>query len=237
MCAPHPIDPATANIRPPALAPIETAVPPEEEATTEHTEDALAALADEMHAKCEELFGGARLGQWAAALLIDSYADRIERALGIQPKPKTDRRTDGQTAGPADGGNALDACGYRVLKDEPFVFDMALETPFEGAGIRAMLSTYEDREHYGSVFVRNARGLGWDIGVFFHDMGRFVAKKLLRTLAIEVRKAYCHRGQKIRKRAIARAIARRQAAETAGPSDRQTLRPSDRPTAVEAAHA
>ena len=207
MCAPHPIDPAN------LLAPIETAVPPgwEEDSNTEtrrlgDTEDALAALADEMHAKSEELFGGARLGQRAAAMLIDSYADRIERALGIQPMPKG--------AGAPDG-NALDACGYRVLKDEPFVFDMALETPFEGAGIRAMLSTYEDRQHYGSVFVHNARGLGWDIGVFYHDMGRSVAKRLLRTLAIEVSRAYCHRGQKIRKRAIARAIARRQAEEAA----------------------
>ena len=218
MCAPHPIDPATAKIRPPALAPIETAVPPEEEATTEHTEhteNALAALADEMHAKCEELFGGARLGQWAAALLIDSYADRIERALGIQPKPKTDKPTDGQTAGPADGGNALDACGYRVEEDTPAGrFAFTLETPFEGASIQAGMAPRGDYGRYWAVTVRvlNNRGLGWYVRAEFEDMSRHVAKRLLRSLALEMRKAYCQRGKKIRKRAIARAIARKEAA-------------------------
>lgn len=77
MCAPHPI-PANATYYTPRAA--------------------LAVLADEMHDKCEELFGGARLGQWSAALLIDSYADRIERALGIQPLPKSD--VDAVTANP-----------------------------------------------------------------------------------------------------------------------------------------
>ena len=209
MCAPHPIDPATANIRPPAPAPIETAVP-EEDSNTEtqrHGDAELAALADEMHAKCEELFGGARLGQWAAALLIDSYADRIERALGIQPKPRS--------AGPADGGNALDACGYRVEHDElSGHFAFSLETPFEGATIQAGMAPAGDTYRRWDCCVRvlNCRGQGWTVRAEFHDMGCHVAKRLLRTLAIEVRRAYCHRGQKIRKRSIARAIARKEAA-------------------------
>ena len=85
MCAPHPIDPSH------LLAPIETAVPPEAETSnteTQRRKDAeLAALADEMHRKCQELMGGLKLGPGAAGLLVDAWADRIERALGIQPEP------------------------------------------------------------------------------------------------------------------------------------------------------
>ena len=162
-----------------------------------------------MHAKCVELFGGARLGQWAAAMLIDSYADRIERALGIQPVPKG--------AGAPDR-NALGHCGYRVEEDEVGgVFAFGLETPFEGAGVSAGM---EPRGVPGHVWgftcaVHNCRGLGWTVCGEFRDMGRHVAKKLLVTLALEMRKAYTNRGQKIRKRAIARAAARRQAEEGA----------------------
>ena len=206
MCAPHPIDPAH------LLAPIETAVPPEEEATTEHTEhteDALAALAEEMHEKCVELFGGARLGQWAAAMLIDSYADRIERALGIQPVPKV--------AGAPDG-NALDACGYRVEEDAPAGrFAFTLETPYEGATIRAGMAPRGDSGRFWAATVRvlNCRGQGWYVRAVFEDCGRHVAKSLLRHLALEMRRLYCHRNQKVRQRAIARAIARRGAEEAA----------------------
>lgn len=204
MCAPHPIDPAN------LLAPIPTAVPPEYE-TQSHgdAEDALAALADEMHAKCVELFGGARLGQWAAAMLIDSYADRIERALGIQPMPKG--------AGAPDG-NALDACGYRVEEDAPAGrFAFALGTPYEGASIQAGMAPRGDFGRFWAVTVRvlNCRGQGWSVRAEFEDMSRHVAKKLLRSLALEMRKAYCRRGQKGRQRAIARAIARRGAEEAA----------------------
>lgn len=180
------------------------------EATTEHaehTEDraALAALADEMHAKCESLFGGARLGQWAAALLVDSYADRIERALGIQPAPRGAR--------PPEGGNALAHSGLRVKEDAPggrHAFE--LSTPYEGASIEAAMGPHESgRDWTFCCRVRNNRGIGWTASGQFSNCGRHVAKKLLTTLALELRRAYTHRGQKIRKRAIARAIARREA--------------------------
>lgn len=59
----------------------------------------LAALADEMHAKCEELMGR-NIGAGAAGLLVDAWADRIDRALGIEPMPKAETtRSHGDTEG------------------------------------------------------------------------------------------------------------------------------------------
>ena len=108
-------------------------------------------------------------------------------------------------------GAALKAMGYRVLEDDATAFAMTLETPFEGADIHAILAPCE-RNHYGLVAVKNTRGIGWCMKVEFVDMGRSVAKKLLRSLAIETRRAYNHRGLKIRRRAIARAIAKKEGA-------------------------
>ena len=164
MCAPHPIDPRTANIRPPALAPIETAVPPE----------------------------------WSDGQTV---------------KP-----SDGQTDRPTDGGNALDACGYRVEEDAAGGrFAFSLETPYEGASIQAGMGP---RGGSGRVWsyccgVLNNRGIGWSATGELRDTSRWVAKKLLVALALDMRRQYCHRSQKIRKRSIARAIARRQAEEAA----------------------
>lgn len=109
---------------------------------------------------------------------------------------------------------ALAAMGYRVEEDGPGRFAFTLETPFEGASVRAEMSG-NGRDWAGDVRIVNCRGTGWIAAYGFRDMGRYVAKGLLRHIAIEVRRAYCHRGQMIRKRAIARAIARREAKEAA----------------------
>lgn len=115
-------------------------------------------------------------------------------------------------AGAQDASPALVVIGYRVAEDSPGRYAFSLETPFEGASIRAEMSG-NGRDWAGDVRILNNRGTGWISTYGFRDMGRFVAKRLLRTIAIEVRRQYCHRGQKIRKRAQARAAARALLAE------------------------
>ena len=157
MCAPHPIDPAN------LLAPIETAVPPEEE----------------------------------------DFSNTETQRHG----------------GPEEGGmSALDACGYRVEEDAAGGrFAISLETPYEGASIQAGMAPRGDSGRFWAATVRvlNCRGLGWSVRAEFEDTPRWVAKQLLVTLALDMRRQYCHRGQKVRRRSIARAIARRQAEEAA----------------------
>ena len=105
---------------------------------------------------------------------------------------------------------ALEHCGYRGEDEEDSGFSMTLETPYEGAEIRAEMrpSDGSGREWRFGVAVYNSRGVGWDMGGIFLDTGRYVAKTILRSLALEMRRVYCHRGQKVRRRAIARAKAR-----------------------------
>ncbi len=173
MCAPHPIDPRTANIRPPALAPIETAVPPEEETGSQDSQDS--------------------------------------------QEPAANPGNPGNPGNPVESA-ALRAMGYRVEEDAAGGrFAFSLETPYEGATIQAGMGP---RGGSGRVWsyccgVLNNRGIGWSATGELRDTSRWVAKKLLVALALEMRKQYCHRSQKIRKRSIARAIARRQAEEAA----------------------
>lgn len=109
---------------------------------------------------------------------------------------------------------ALEHCGYEVSADKPGgKFAISLSTPFEGASVMAEMrpaGEYE-RDWKFAVAVENNRGVGWSAGGVFCDCGRFFAKSMLRSMALEMRRAYCHRGQKIRKRAIARAKAKAEA--------------------------
>ena len=142
-----------------------------------------------------------------------------ERAAALAPiPPAVPPEYETQSHGDTEGSPAHDACGYRVEHDEPSGhFAFSLETPYEGATIQAGMApaggTY--RRWDGCVRVLNCRGQGWTVRSEFHDCGRHVAKRLLRSLALDMRKAYCRRGQKGRQRAIARAIARREAEEAA----------------------
>lgn len=112
-------------------------------------------------------------------------------------------------------GGALKHCGYEAEEYENGDFIMGLTTPYEGATIHAQLfrTGVSRREWEFSCRVENNRGIGWHITGNFEDCGRNVAKAMLRSQALELRRLYCHRGQKIRKRAIARAKAAEQAAE------------------------
>ena len=276
MCANRPItdeERRAVYATPPALAPIETAVPPEyetqshgdtegaPEATTEHTEDTEPAApdyyvtpdfardkpVDPAAPEMKEVPGFLpRLERCFRALLVNytirnsgasDAADRlinegielsgvIERLVkgGVYytpdavlqnppfaPETETQRRKDAEPE-----STALADMGFRVLEDRPRSYAFSIDTPFEGARVFAQLLTTADREHAAYVAVLNARGLGWHMDVAFHDMGRWVAKSLIRNLAIETRSEYCHRSQKSHKRAVARAIARREAMKEAG---------------------
>ena len=108
---------------------------------------------------------------------------------------------------------ALEHCGYKAEDFPNAVCIIGLTTPYEGATIEAVM--FRDggsgRDWLFGCHVRNNRGTGWRITGDFLDCGRFVAKSMLRSMALEMRRAYCHRGQKIRKRAIARANAKAEA--------------------------
>ena len=111
---------------------------------------------------------------------------------------------------------ALQHCGYEARDTEDGGFEMKLTTPYEGATIEASLVqnhmffkwASKGREWGFVCRVKNNRGTGWDINGTFYDCGRYVAKSMLRSMALELRRAYCHRGQKCHKRAIARAKAK-----------------------------
>lgn len=108
---------------------------------------------------------------------------------------------------------ALRHCGYEAEESEDGTFTMRLTTPYEGGTIEAVMfsKSVSGREWALNCHVRNNRGIGWQIGGRFYDCGRYVAKSMLCSMALELRRAYCHRGQKIRKRAIARAKAKAEA--------------------------
>lgn len=93
---------------------------------------------------------------------------------------------------------------------------MGLTTPYEGATIKALLFRRDTSGRYWKFRcqVENNRGTGWKIDGSFYDCGRYVAKSMLRGMALELRRAYTHRGQKIHKRAIARAMAKAEAQDT-----------------------
>lgn len=110
---------------------------------------------------------------------------------------------------------ALAHCGYRVEEDVPGGrFAVAVETPYEGADIRAEMDPLDEsgRRWSFTCAVHNNRGIGWSVCGTFESCGRYAAKGQLRHFALEMRRAYCHRGKKCRERAIARAIARKEAA-------------------------
>ena len=108
---------------------------------------------------------------------------------------------------------ALQHCGYVAEECEDGTFTMSLTTPYEGATIEAVMfsKSVSGREWAFNCHVSNNRGIGWQIGGTFYDCGRYVAKGMLRSMALELRRAYTHRGQKCRKRAIARAKAKAEA--------------------------
>lgn len=109
---------------------------------------------------------------------------------------------------------ALQHCGYEAKDTEDGGFEMKLTTPYEGATIRADIWQADplvERTWRFYCHVMNNRGFGWSVRGEFDDCGRFVAKGMLRSMALEMRRAYCHRGQKVRKRAIARAKAKAEA--------------------------
>lgn len=108
---------------------------------------------------------------------------------------------------------ALQHCGYKAREYENGDLVMSLTTPYEGATIHAQLfrTGVSRREWEFSCRVENNRGIGWHISGSSEDCGRYVAKAMLLSMALELRRAYCHRGQKIRKRAIARAKAKAEA--------------------------
>ena len=116
---------------------------------------------------------------------------------------------------------ALEHCGYEGADMEDGGFEMKLTTPYEGASVEASITPayrfpagQADGRTWGfSCRVRNNRGIGWHFTGTFDDCGRFVAKSMLRSMALQLRRAYCHRGQKIRKRAVARAKAQEGGAE------------------------
>ena len=96
-------------------------------------------------------------------------------------------------------------------------FSMRLSTPFEGASVAAGICPKDDTGRRWDLYcgIENDRGLGWTLFGDVRDMGRSVAKAWLRSMALELRYRYCHRSQKIHKRAIARAIAARAGEEAA----------------------
>ena len=108
---------------------------------------------------------------------------------------------------------ALQHCGYEAKDYANAVFIMCLSTPFEGAGIKAKLFPIgSSRREWGFYcWVENNRGSGYSLEGTFIDCGLYVAKSMLRSMALELRRAYAHRGQKIRKRSIARAKAKAEA--------------------------
>lgn len=108
---------------------------------------------------------------------------------------------------------ALQHCGYEAEEFEDGTFTMGLTTPYEGATIEAVMFRVggSGRDWVFGCHVRNNRGIGWHITGNFENCGRNVAKGMLRSMALELRRSYCHRGQKIRKRAIARAKAKAEA--------------------------
>ena len=108
---------------------------------------------------------------------------------------------------------ALEHCGYQTEDMADGGFEMKLTTPFEGASVRAELkpSGVGGRFWGFALAVENNRGIGWSVAGAFGDCGRYVAKSMLRSMALELRRAYTHRGQRIHKRAIARAKAKAEA--------------------------
>lgn len=108
---------------------------------------------------------------------------------------------------------ALQHCGYQAEYMADGGISMRLSTPFEGASVRAeLMPSGVDGRCWGfALAVENNRGIGWSVAGAFGDCGLYVAKSMLRSMALELRRAYTHRGQKIHKRAIARAKAKAEA--------------------------
>lgn len=146
-----------------------------------------------------ECWKGRRMGEGAVALMLDGFASRLEGAYD-RPPGKEGEMSD-----------ALRHWGCEVADDEPGGnFAFTLSTPFEGAAIEAVMFRLGDsgRDWLFGCHVRNNKGIGWMMAGNFYDCGRYVAKSMLRSMALELRRAYCHRGQRSRKRAIARAMAK-----------------------------
>lgn len=111
---------------------------------------------------------------------------------------------------------ALQHCGYEAEDMADGGFTMRLSTPFEGASVVAEIWQADplvERTWRFCCRVRNNRGFGWSVRGEFDDCGRNVAKSMLRSMALALRRAYCHRGARIHKRAVARAMAKEGGAE------------------------
>lgn len=164
-------------------------------------ESAVAAVARTVAADMRRMermcWKGRRMGEGAVALMLDGFASRLEGACNRPP------RKEGEMS------DALRHCGYEGKDFEGGDCAITLTTPYEGATIEAIMFRAGDsgREWLFGCHVRNNKGTGWKMEGNFYDCGRFVAKGMLRSMALELRQAYCHRGQKIRKRAQARAAA------------------------------
>lgn len=104
---------------------------------------------------------------------------------------------------------ALNHCGYLCADWPSGGCTISLSTPFAGAEIISELIPVPKRERHWAfgVCVKNNNGVGWSVSGQFGNCGHYLAKCLLRTIALEMRKSYCHRNRKIQKRAQAKARA------------------------------
>ena len=164
--------------------------------------DAVAAVARNVAADMRRMevkcWHGGRMGEFAVALMLDGFASRLEGAYNRPP------RKEGEMS------DALRHCGYEGMDMEDGSSVVQLSAPFEGATIEARLYPLPgiSREWVFTCQVMNNLGGSWGIRGSFHTCGRYIAKSMLRSMALELRRLYCHRNARIHKAAIARAKAK-----------------------------
>lgn len=168
--------------------------------------DAVAAVARNVAADMRRMevkcWHGGRMGEFAVALMLDGFASRLEGAYNRPP------RKEGEMS------DALRHCGYTDMDLGGGDFEMQVKTPYEGAVVEAEMGTPKGGDGRTWLFkcnVFNARGFGWTVSGEFSRCGRYIAKSMLRSMALELRRLYCHRNARIHKAAIARAKARAEA--------------------------
>jgi len=98
----------------------------------------LAKVAEDIRTMEKECWQGRKMGSGAVALLLNGYADRIEIALGIQPRPKT-YYTPNAALDVIAGDRPLDA----VMMNPPFAEGKPLYAEnLRKAGIRSGCFAY-----------------------------------------------------------------------------------------------
>ena len=98
----------------------------------------LAKIAEDIRAQEKTLWSGGKMGEYAMALSLNGYADRIEIALGIQPRPKT-YYTPPAALDVIAGDRPLDA----VMMNPPFAEEKPLYAEnLRKAGIRSGCFAY-----------------------------------------------------------------------------------------------